>query len=117
VDVVSVGDVVVVGDGGGDAGAAVSAADQGEEGLEELLGEAAHDALWRHAEHLPLVRLRQFVALEPVLVAAHIWQYHHSFCTPFALIRFAIPFGVYEYSTQTVTSGASSNTVPLNPQD
>uniref|UniRef100_A0A0A9CL66 Antigenic determinant of rec-A protein n=1 Tax=Arundo donax TaxID=35708 RepID=A0A0A9CL66_ARUDO len=24
----------------------------------------------------------------------HIWQYHRSFCSPFALIRFAIAFGV-----------------------
>jgi len=72
VDVVPVGDVLVVDDGGGDAGVAVRAADQGEERLEELLGEALHDALGRHAEHLhlPLVRLRHAVALEPVLVAA-----------------------------------------------
>ena len=72
VDVVPVGDVLVVDDGGGDAGVAVRAADQGEERLEELLGEALHDALGGHAEHLhlPLVRLRHAVALEPVLVAA-----------------------------------------------
>ena len=70
------------------------AAEQGEELLEELVGEAVNDAIGRLAEdgHLPLVRLRHAVALEAVLV--HIWQYHRSFCSPLALIRFAIALGV-----------------------
>lgn len=71
-DVVAVGDVLVVDDGGGDAAEAVAPLHVLEEHGLELLGVAADDPSRVLAEdlHLALVRLAHAVALESVLVAA-----------------------------------------------
>uniref|UniRef100_A0A2P2PIS4 Uncharacterized protein MANES_07G115700 n=1 Tax=Rhizophora mucronata TaxID=61149 RepID=A0A2P2PIS4_RHIMU len=65
-------DVLVVDDGGGDAGEAVAPAHEIKEGVLELLGVAVDDAVRVLAEdlHLALVALAHAVALEPVLVSA-----------------------------------------------
>lgn len=71
-DVVAVGDVLVVDDGGGDAAEAVATLHVVKEGGLELLGVAVDDAVRVLAEdlHLALVALAHAVALEAVLVAA-----------------------------------------------
>ena len=98
VHVVSVVDELVVDDGGGYEGAAVGAAEQGE----ELVGEAPSTtrsgawpkmAICRWCDSDMPWHLKPFSSRH---CFRHIWQYHRSFCSPLALIRFAIAFGVWK---------------------
>lgn len=65
-------DILVVDDGSGNTGEAVSAAHEIEKGFLEFLGEAIDNAIGALAEdlHLALVGLAHAVAFESVLVAA-----------------------------------------------